>query len=162
MNNRQECFHQRLSAVSLLLLVWNGVAFTPSQHPNRLWMPRESWTPFLSCRPSSRLNFSEGRETTTNSTVAAEVESNRILRDLVAEAFSTKAEILTFELKEHSPLGCTVEESLNEEDDFVFISKITQGGCAAKIGLKLGDVIVGVTGLFGELTLVMDSGVEKM
>lgn len=108
------------------------------------------------------LYASEGRETTTNSSVATEEESSSVLQNIVAEAFPRESEILAFELKEHSPLGCTVEESLDEEDDFVFISKITPGGHADKIGLKVGDVIGGVTGSFGDTTLVLHSGVEKM
>ncbi|KAG7346664.1 PDZ domain containing protein [Nitzschia inconspicua] len=85
----------------------------------------------------------------------------RMLLEKVEEVFP-QGEILTITMKDHRPLGCTIEESLNEEDDYVFISKITEGGNADKAGLRVGDVVVGVTGLFGELTIVMDSGVEKI
>jgi hypothetical protein len=188
MKDLQECFsRRRLSAISLLLLlVYDCVAFTTThsrqqqqqqQYPrNRLqWTNTECRSRFMTWRPSSRLHVSEGTETTitTNtssavaeSTAAAatdeEEKTNNILKGLVSQAFSLKAEILTFALVEHSPLGCTVEESLNDDDDYVFISKITPGGHAEKIGLKVGDVIVGVTGLFGGITSVMDAGVEPM
>jgi C-terminal processing protease CtpA/Prc len=97
----------------------------------------------------------------TTSSSSSYDEELALLTEKVEEAFP-KGEILTMTMKDHKPLGCTVEESLNEEDDYVFISKITEGGNADKAGLKVGDVVVGVTGLFGELTVVMDSGVEKM
>jgi predicted metalloprotease with PDZ domain len=96
--------------------------------------------------------------TTLNSTSSDEA---LLIMDKVKEVFPSGT-ILTMELAEHRPLGCTVEESLNEDDDYVFISKITEGGNAYKAGLQIGDVIVGVTGLFTDLAIVMDSGVDKM
>jgi predicted metalloprotease with PDZ domain len=83
------------------------------------------------------------------------------LMERVNEVFPA-GQVLTMILKDHRPLGCTVEESLNEDDGYVFISKLTEGGFADKAGLKVGDVVVGMTGLFGQVTVVMDSGVEKM
>ena len=75
-----------------------------------------------------------------------------------------KANIAAIELKEHKPLGCTVEESLDTDNDpsVVFVSKLVIDGNAEKAGVKVGDVLVGVTGLFGEMTPVWQSGVEKM
>jgi predicted metalloprotease with PDZ domain len=84
-----------------------------------------------------------------------------MLTEKVEKVFP-KGDLLIMTLKDHRPLGCTVEESLNEEDDYVFISKLTEGGNADKAGLKVGDVVVGVTGLFEEVTIVMDSGLEQM
>ena len=74
------------------------------------------------------------------------------------------ANIAAIELKEHKPLGCTVEESLDTNNDpsVVFVSKLVMGGNAEKAGVKVGDVLVGVTGLFGEMTPIWQSGVEKM
>jgi C-terminal processing protease CtpA/Prc len=89
-------------------------------------------------------------------------DSSSLIVDHVKEAFPEGGEILTFEMVDHRPLGCTIEESLDKNDDYVFISRITPDGNADKAGLKVGDVVVGVTGLFGGLTIVMDSGVEKM
>ena len=71
-------------------------------------------------------------------------------------------QVLTIELIEHVPLGCTVEESLNEDDNCLFVSKLTKEGNAEKAGLKVGDVVVGMTGLFGELTGTLESDVEQM
>ena len=89
-------------------------------------------------------------------------DDSSIIVDHVKEAFPEGGDIFTFEMVDHRPLGCTVEESLDKDDDYVFISRITPDGNADKAGLKVGDVVVGVTGLFGGLTIVMDSGVEKM
>lgn len=71
-------------------------------------------------------------------------------------------EILTIEMVDHQPLGCTVEESIEDEDDYIFISKLTDKGSAANAGLQVGDVVVGVTGTFGQLTDVLGASVEKM
>jgi len=78
------------------------------------------------------------------------------------ETLFPRAEVVTVEMAEHVPLGCTVEESLNEEDDYIFISKLTSNGHAEVAGLEVGDVIVGVTGMFGELISTLDADVEKI
>ena len=65
----------------------------------------------------------------------------------------------TFLLPEHRPLGCTIEESLAPNDPYVFVSHLQEGGFAASAGLAVGDVIVAVTGLFGELEHVIVGGV---
>lgn len=74
------------------------------------------------------------------------------------------AEILSVTLEDHRPLGCTVEESLDTTSDasVVFVSKIVEGGNAEKAGIQVGDVLVGVTGLFGEITPAWKVGVDKM
>jgi len=54
----------------------------------------------------------------------------------------------TLVLPEHRPLGCTVEESLGTETA-VFCTSLQPSGNAAAAGLQVGDVIVGITGLFG-------------
>ena len=72
------------------------------------------------------------------------------------------AEVITTMLVQHVPLGCTVEESLYQDDDYIFISKLTKNGHAEGAGLQLGDVIVGVTGLFGKMECTIDADVEKM
>lgn len=102
---------------------------------------------------ATKLQFSDDENGMTNSTMEL---SSRV------ESFFPNNEIVTIVLEDHVPLGCTVEESLHEEDDFIFISKLTKNGNAEKAGLKVGDVVVGVTGLFGELACTIDSDVEKM
>ncbi len=74
------------------------------------------------------------------------------------------AELVMKEMMKHQPLGCTVEESMDTVNDptIVFVSKVVEGGSADNAGIKVGDVLVGVTGLFGEMTPVLKSGVEKM
>ncbi|KAL3918965.1 MAG: hypothetical protein SGILL_003990, partial [Bacillariaceae sp.] len=101
--------------------------------------------------------------TSSSSLSSSESESEEfILLNGQVDEFFPNGEIITVTLGEHRPLGCTVEESLDDKDDFVFISKVTEGGSADNAGLKVGDVVVGMTGLFGELTIVMDAGVEKI
>lgn len=66
--------------------------------------------------------------------------------------------IRTLTLKDHRPLGCTVEESLAAEDDHaVFVASVKEGGFAQLAGLQVGDVIVGVTGLFGGEEIIDES-----
>ena len=74
------------------------------------------------------------------------------------------ADIVTLQMEDHRPLGCTVEESLDEEKDrnIVFVSKLVEGGNAEKGGVEVGDVLVGVTGMFSECILVLESGLDKM
>ena len=70
-----------------------------------------------------------------------------------------------FELKQHKPLGCSVEESLANEPDaakYVFVADIVKGGNADKIGLRVGDVIVQLSGTFDEVVDVAGLGIEKM
>ena len=102
---------------------------------------------------ATELKYSDDESGTTNSTTD--------LFSRVETVFPT-AEIVTITLDDHIPLGCTVEESLHEDDDFILITKLTKGGNAAGAGLKVGDVLVGVTGLFGDLTCTLESDVDKM
>lgn len=72
---------------------------------------------------------------------------------------------LTFTLDEHKPLGCTAEESIAISEDgakHVFIAKITEGGNADKVGLQVGDVIVGVSGSFDEVVEVVGAGIDRV
>jgi hypothetical protein len=61
----------------------------------------------------------------------------------------------------HRPMGCTVEESL-AGGRHVFVAKLTEGGNADMAGLLLGDVIVGLTGIFGDLEDVSGLGLDKI
>jgi len=76
-------------------------------------------------------------------------------------------ETVEFSLKEHKPLGCTIEESLvahpyNPESMPVFVSKIVSGGNAEKAGLKVGDIIIGVSGVFDQPQDVSGVGLDKV
>lgn len=64
----------------------------------------------------------------------------------------------------HTPLGCTVEESLAKPSDLelVFLSAVTPEGNADKAGLLIGDVVMGVTGVFGGLDSVVGLGIDKV
>jgi S1-C subfamily serine protease len=75
------------------------------------------------------------------------------------------AEYLEFELFPHRPLGCTVDESLavtTDKREYVFVSKVNPGGNAEKAGLRTGDVIVGITGIFGDFEDVGGEGIDKV
>jgi C-terminal processing protease CtpA/Prc len=83
--------------------------------------------------------------------------------------FGKNVEYLSLTLKQHKPLGCTVEESLSsvaatttdqkksnkqkkkktESLHYVFVTKVVEGGNADHAGILPGDVIIGVTATFG-------------
>lgn len=70
-----------------------------------------------------------------------------------------------FELKEHKPLGCSVEESLADEPNgakYVFVADVTKGGNAAMAGIKIGDVIMQLSGTFDEVVDVSGLGIDKI
>lgn len=106
------------------------------------------------------------------STSKAQVEDTENSHVLPERLFQT-AEFVEVILPEHKPLGCTVEESLAsvtveladmkaQKFDYVFVSDILAGGNAEKAGLLLGDVIVGVTGVFGGFENIVGLGIEKV
>lgn len=107
----------------------------------------------LALSMATKLKFSDDENGMTNSTVQM---SSRF------ETLLPRAKILTIEMAKHVPLGCTVEESLHVDDNFIFISKLTKKGHAEGAGLEVGDVVVGVTGLFGELACTIDATVEQI
>ena len=93
--------------------------------------------------------------------------------NIVAERLFETAEFLEVVLSEHKPLGCTAEESLasvtielpdngQQKLDYVFLSAVKPGGNAEKAGLVVGDVVVGVTGIFGDLENVVGLGIDKV
>ena len=70
-----------------------------------------------------------------------------------------------FELKQHKPLGLTIEESLANEPDaakYVFVADVNKGGNADGVGIRVGDVIVQLSGTFDEVVDVAGLGIEKM
>jgi hypothetical protein len=65
-------------------------------------------------------------------------------------------------LTKHRPLGCVVEESVaytNNLARLVFVASLSPLGHAAKAGIQLGDVIVGVSGLF-QVESVLGQGID--
>jgi hypothetical protein len=73
------------------------------------------------------------------------------------------AQFLGFTLAEHKPLGCTVEESLaHPKEKYVFCSKIVDGGFAHQAGFEVGDVLLAVSGIFGEPQNVVGLGIEQV
>mmetsp|Transcript_9686 Transcript_9686/g.22025 ORF Transcript_9686/g.22025 Transcript_9686/m.22025 type:complete len:266 (+) Transcript_9686:137-934(+) len=72
---------------------------------------------------------------------------------------------MQIDLTEHKPLGCSVEESLAEEpngEKYVFVVDVVEGGNAQKAGIKVGDVIVQITGTFDECVDVSGLGIERV
>lgn len=68
-------------------------------------------------------------------------------------------------LTNHKPLGCSVEESLvKEEEDknYVFVSEVNKGSNADKAGVRVGDVIVQLSGTFDEIVDVSGLGIERV
>ena len=97
-----------------------------------------------------------------DASVEEDVEDDTSLPTEVAKEIFPSAEFITFELADHRPLGCTIEETLDPDEDYVFVSKVVPGGFAEQAGIQVGDVVVAVTGLFGEMTPVLEAGVDKM
>lgn len=85
-----------------------------------------------------------------------------------AEFDDDMAFLVPYELQEHKPLGCTVEETVVEDCNYVFVSKLVPGGLAAQAGLQVGDVLIATNAILGggeskdDLTIVVKSGVEQM
>lgn len=68
---------------------------------------------------------------------------------------------MTLDLKKHKPMGCTVEESL-ADDDILLVSAVTEGGNAATAGLRVGDVVLGITGMFGTIVSTKDMPIGSL
>lgn len=116
-------------------------------------------------------------------------EIDATLQSIIDDLYPN-GELVTLVIQDHRPLGCTVEESLattssdesnktknivkiNDDDDdddlislddapAVFVSKVVEGGYAEQAGIKVGDVIIGVTGLFGNVMAVSGFDIERV
>ena len=72
-----------------------------------------------------------------------------------------------YTLTNHKPLGCSVEESLAKDDindkaKYVFVSEVNKGSNADKVGIRVGDVIVQLSGTFDEVVDVSGLGIERV
>lgn len=116
-------------------------------------------------RSTTTFNTSLNSEAQTFSSIDSSEESDDINgRPNLTGSLST-ATWIEFVLKDHKPLGCSVEESLASESDgssYVFVSEVNAGGNAAKVGLKTGDVIVRLSGTFDEVVNVAGLGIDKI
>jgi len=102
--------------------------------------------------------------TQLHSSVVTKDAGGPVVNDKLQET-NEKHKILDFVLYEHKPLGCTAEESLAPEPDMrtpVFVSKVVDGGNAEKAGIAVGDVILGITGVFDEMEDVTYSNLERV
>lgn len=84
---------------------------------------------------------------------------------------NTSSTIVTFPPYRHRPLGCTLEESLAAINALncrrfpLFVSKVLPGSYADEAGIQVGDVIVGVTGIFGGKIMPLtnvDDNIDKV
>jgi PDZ domain len=87
---------------------------------------------------------------TTATTVVAfeDYAPSFLLDEDMTDDTSSSNNTITLELPKHKPMGCTVEESL-ADGAILFVSSIVPGSNAANAGLRVGDVVTGITGLFG-------------
>jgi len=89
-------------------------------------------------------------------------------KDVYFDFPTARLENMKFKSNCHKPLGCTAEECLDiqpSESDakHVFVSKLVAGGNAALAGIQLGDVIVGVSSVFGsDLENVYGVGLDRV
>ena len=83
----------------------------------------------------------------SSSSSSSSVETTDAIRDELLELYP-EAVLHTFNLTQHRPLGCTVEESLGE-GKYVFISKVREDSFGAQGGLQVGDVILACSNVFG-------------
>jgi hypothetical protein len=113
---------------------------------------------------SSDISFpSESGSVRVSTAMAVATDTSLISSDVDGsdDALFPNAEFLEFVLSPHRPLGCTVEESL-ADTRHIFVTKVTGEGFAGQAGLLPGDVIVGVSDLFGVLTGVTGLGIDKV
>lgn len=116
-------------------------------------------TAFLPAAPST---FARTASTRFHSTASSDDPSSM---DVVVSAqdLFPDATILNFTLQEHKPLGCTVEESLaHANEKHIFVTKLVEDGFAQAAGLQVGDVLLAVPGIFGDLTDVPGLGIEQV
>mmetsp|Transcript_10709 Transcript_10709/g.15109 ORF Transcript_10709/g.15109 Transcript_10709/m.15109 type:complete len:326 (-) Transcript_10709:892-1869(-) len=103
----------------------------------------------------------------TSTTIIEETEKDESYQYLKLHTmkYFPNAKISSIELLQHKPMGLTVEESLAtdaEDVKHVFVSKIVNDGNAHQFGIRLGDVIVGVTGSFDSVVDVIGSDLDKI
>lgn len=103
--------------------------------------------------------------TTTQRSVSVEkeeeIESTIAPADVVKDVFPLASSI-DLDLTQHKPLGCTVEETMDSASDHVFVTKVVPGGFAEQGGIQVGDVLVAMSGIFGDTTVVLDLGIDRM
>ena len=147
----------------------------------------------VSSPPSSSTFLSASVEDDTEVPIGSSSLSPEIEDTLqnVMDGLYPDGELVTLVIKDHRPLGCTVEESLatptksddessktknivkiNDDDDdevvslddapAVFVSKVVEGGHAEQAGMEVGDVVIGVTGLFGNVMAVSGFDIERV
>ena len=131
----------------LMVAVERCASFTPTLPPmwsNSLWMRRDA----IILRVSSEQQQQQKA-----------VEASRVCSSSGSHALV--GVVVEVTMKDHRPLGCTVEESLAEAGT-VFVASVKAGGNAGAAGLLPGDVIAGVMGLFGDVEDVSGLGIEKV
>lgn len=102
----------------------------------------------------SLLFAGSSRLTEEDSITPAQLSINSTLDGSATSRIPKTIDVL---LRDHKPLGCTIEESQVPSPDLfradylpIIISKLVAGGNAENAGLQVGDVITGVSAVFGE------------
>lgn len=138
---------------------------------HRCWQPtvRSKCSFFMSKSSSSSLNVSipTGLEELSASSSDDLKNQLKLNTDTSIKSTPDGSVVITFQPYCHRPLGCTIEESLavqgpKQLHNPVFISKITPNGYADQAGLQVGDVIVDVSSIFGELQDVRNLGIDAV
>ena len=121
--------------------------------------------PALSFQPHLPLPTRQSQRSVDRILVPQATESPFFAADDESKEFlqGDQVEILNLSLPDHRPLGCTVEESLGERyGKVVFCSKVTPGGAAEQAGVQVGDVFIGVSGMFDDVEDVTEAGIERV
>jgi hypothetical protein len=114
-------------------------------------------------RVSSDQQHPQETTPTETTTTTESIARNNVLQWTTLQQQDTTVVVEVVTLVEHRPMGCIVEESLaTTVTGTVFVASVKQGGNAALAGVVPGDVIVGITGLFGELEDVSGMGIDKV
>eukprot|EP00525_Craspedostauros_australis_P003695 CAMPEP_0198116888 /NCGR_PEP_ID=MMETSP1442-20131203/15211_1 /TAXON_ID= /ORGANISM="Craspedostauros australis, Strain CCMP3328" /LENGTH=287 /DNA_ID=CAMNT_0043774817 /DNA_START=150 /DNA_END=1013 /DNA_ORIENTATION=- len=134
-----------------LLLLLCGLASLPMLRAFTMQQPMSTPTDASRSQTITRMSNNEVADLMTTAAMHAE------------DLFLQGSEFIELSIPDHRPLGCTVDETIADTDvPHVFVSKIVPGGFAEQAGLEVGDVVVAVTGTFGELKQVTGLGVDSV
>ena len=141
-----------------LILLLSALAVVSGFAVNNVVPQKSSTTSFKTIHAfqrQHRCSFLRRLSATESSTTEEDVSYDSLFSE------TPDYKVLDVVLSPHRPLGCTVEESL-ADSQFVFITRVAEGGYAEKAGLQVGDTLLQVSGIFGDLTTVVGVGVQKL
>lgn len=119
-----------------------------------------SWQSHIHIRSAQSFSFAGPRHSRLHRPLNSEVQTSSL------EGSLSGSILHEYILTNHKPLGCSVEESLAKEEEkdknYVFVSDVNKGGNADKVGIRVGDVIVKLSGTFDEIVDVSGLGIERV